>query len=118
MATIKKVDLHLRVDPKLKDFLIQQSQKNSKTLNSFCTDVLGNSNLIKATVLKANSEKASVKLFASMSHNINQLARMCNVTKNAATEEQLQAILEEALLMKQEITAEIKKKGVVIYGNL
>lgn len=117
MANIKKVDLHLRVNPKLKDFLVQQAQKNCKTLNGFCTDVLSNSNLIKAIILKANSEKASVKLFASMSHNINQLARMCNITKNAATEEQLQAVLEEALLMKQEIIAEIKKKGVVIRGD-
>ena len=113
----KKTNLHLRVDLKLKEFLVTQAEKNNKTINSFCIDILKNSNLIKATILKAHSEKASLRLLASMSHNINQLARFCNTTKNAATEEQLETILKEAISMKQDIIDEIRKKGVVIRGD-
>lgn len=118
MGTLNKVDLHLRVSPKLKEFLVQQAELNDQTLNTFCVGILKNTNLVKATILKSKAEKASLKLFSSMSNNINQLARCCNTEDNSATEEQLRMILEQAQIMKKEIINEILHKGVVIHGNL
>lgn len=117
MEKRQKVDLHLRVSPKLKEFLVQQAEKDSKTINSFCTDILSNVNLVRATITKAKAEKESLKLFSAMSHNINQIARYCNNTGKAATEAQLQFVLEEAETMKKEIIDEIRRKGVVIRGD-
>jgi len=118
MRTPNKVDLHLRVNPKLKEFLVQQAELNDQTLNTFCICILKNTNLVKATILKSKAEKASLKLFSSMSNNINQLARRCNTEDNSATEEQLRMILEQAQVMKKEIIDELLHKGVVIHGNL
>lgn len=117
MEKRQKVDLHLRITPKLKEFLVKQAEKNGKTINSFCSNVLSNANLVRATILQANAEKESLKLFSSMSHNVNQIAHYCNSTGEAATEEQLQFVLKKADLMKQEIIDEIRRKGVVIRGD-
>ena len=39
MGTLNKVDLHLRVSPKLKEFLVQQAELNDQTLNTFCVGI-------------------------------------------------------------------------------
>ena len=112
------VDLHLRVSPKLKELLIKQATINDQTLNVFCINILNNANLVKATILKATAEKESLRLYSSMSNNINQLSKHCNSFGEAATEQQLKYILEQAENMKKEIISAMLKKGVVIYGNL
>lgn len=112
MPMDERESLYLRINPKLKNFLIESAEANYKTLNSFCIDILSNKKTIKTLIAIEKSNREVVKLFASMGNNINQLARHCNSTGKAATPEQLLQILDEAKQMQKEIlTKLIAKEG-------
>lgn len=112
MPMCERESLYLRIEPKLKSFLAESARANCKTLNSFCVDVLGNRKKIKTLIAIEKSNREVVKLFVAIGNNINQLARRCNSTGEAATPEQLLQILNEAKKMQNEIlTKLISKEG-------
>ncbi|MBQ8691394.1 MAG: plasmid mobilization relaxosome protein MobC [Phascolarctobacterium sp.] len=104
--------LNLRITPELKMGLEEDAIDEGVTLNEFCLRILSNKECTKALNAKAKAFKECAKLFAKMGVNINQLARYCNTTGEAATPKQLLQILEEAKTMQKEIlTAFAKKEG-------
>ncbi|MBQ9763698.1 MAG: plasmid mobilization relaxosome protein MobC [Phascolarctobacterium sp.] len=112
MPMAGRESIYLRVDPKLKDFLVASASVNRKTLNTFCVDILSDRRKIKTLIAIEKSNHEIANLFSKMGVNINQLARHCNSTGEAATPEQLLQILEEAKAMQKEIlTAFAKKEG-------
>ena len=80
------------------------------TLNEFCLRILQNKETANALVAKAKAYKESANLFSKMGVNINQLARYCNSTGEAATPEQLLQILDEAKQMQKEILTKLLAK--------
>ncbi len=110
--TNKTKRLNLRVTPELKEQLEDGAIADGITLNEFCLRILQNKETVNALTVKAKAYKESANLFARMGVNINQLARHCNSTGEAATPEQLLRILDEAKQMQKEIlTKLIEKEG-------
>lgn len=103
MPMDERESIYLRVNPKLKDFLVEAARVNRKTLNTFCVDILSDKRKIKTLVAIEKSNHEIAKLFVAIGININQLARHCNTTGEAATPEQLLQILDEAKEMQKEI---------------
>lgn len=101
--TNKTERINLRVSPKLKEALEVSAMKEGLTLNEFCIQVLKNKETTRVLLAKSKAYKESAKMFSKMGININQLARHCNSTKEAATPKQLIQILDEAKLMQKEI---------------
>lgn len=101
--TNRTARLNLRITPELKMRLEEAAIDEGVTLNEFCLRILSNEECTKALNAKAKAYKESAKLFAKMGININQLARYCNSTGEAATPEQLLQILDEAKEMQKEI---------------
>lgn len=106
----KTAELHLRINPELKNFLAKQAAANDKTINDFCNDLLKSRKNIDAVIAAAKSNREVVRLFAAMGNNLNQLARHCNATGESAKPEQLLKILNEAKQMQQEILKAIKEQ--------
>ena len=113
--TTKTAELHLRINPQLKEFLAKEARESDKTLNDFCNDILRNRKNIKTIVAAEKSNDEVKRLFAAMGNNINQLARHCNSTGEAATPKQLLQILQEAKEMQREILKAITEQA---NGNL
>lgn len=112
MPMEERESIYLRMDPKLKNFLVETARANCKTVNSLCVDILGNRKRTKTLMEIEKSNREIVRLFAAMGNNLNQLARHCNTTGEAAKPKQLLQILEEAKAMQKEIlTAFTKKEG-------
>lgn len=109
--TNRTARLNLRISPELKSLLEAKAMAESVTLNEFCLRILENKETVNALVVKAKAYKESSNLFARMGVNINQLARHCNSTGEAATPEQLLQILDEAKSMQQEILNHFAKEG-------
>lgn len=110
MPMDERESIYLRVDPKLKDFLVASARVNCKTLNTFCVDILSDRRKIKTLIAIEKSNHEIAKLFVAIGNNINQLARHCNSTGEAATPEQLLQILDEAKAMQKEILAKLLEK--------
>ena len=108
--TNKTKRLNLRVTPELKEQLESGAIANGITLNEFCLRILQNKETANALVAKAKAYKESANLFSKMGVNINQLARYCNSTGEAATPEQLLQILDEAKQMQKEILSHLLAK--------
>lgn len=108
--TTKTAELHLRINPQLKEFLVKEAKASDKTLNDFCNDILRNRKNIKVIVAAEKSNEEVKRLFAAMGNNINQLARHCNSTGEAATPKQLLQILQKAKEMQREILIAIKER--------
>ena len=112
MPMDERESIYLRVDPKLKDFLVASASVNRKTLNTFCVDILSDRRKIKTLIAIEKSNHEIANLFSKIGVNINQLARHCNSTGAAATPEQLLQILDEAKQMQKEILLKcIEKEG-------
>lgn len=110
MPMDERESIYLRVDPKLKDFLVASARANRKTLNTFCVDVLANRKKIKSLIAVEKSNREVAKLFIAIGTNINQLAHYCNSTGEAATPQQLLQILDEAKAMQKEILSNLLAK--------
>ncbi|MDO4755688.1 MAG: plasmid mobilization relaxosome protein MobC [Parabacteroides sp.] len=106
----KTARLNLRVSPKLKAFLETIAEIDGKTLNDTCIAILSNRKKVESLVSISQSQKAAVKLFSSMSNNINQIAKHCNKTSSSATREDLFNILNEARKMQLELLSYLSKK--------
>ena len=110
MPMDERESIYLRVDPKLKDLLVASASVNRKTLNTFCVDILSDRRKIKTLIAIEKSNHEIANLFSKMGVNINQLARYCNTTGEAATPEQLLQILDEARQMQKEILTKLLAK--------
>ena len=110
MPMDERESIYLRVDPKLKVFLVASASVNRKTLNTFCVDILSDRRKIKTLIAIEKSNHEIANLFSKMGVNINQLARYCNTTGEAATPEQLLQILDEARQMQKEILTKLLAK--------
>ena len=108
--TNKTKRLNLRVTPELKERLEDGAIADGITLNEFCLRILQNKETVNALTAKSKALKESAKLFAKIGVNINQLARHCNTTGEAATPEQLLQILDEARQMQKEILTKLLAK--------
>ena len=108
--TDKTERLNLRVTPEVKTYLENGALKEGITLNEFCLRILANKECCKALNAKAKAYKESAKLFAKIGININQLARHCNATGEAAKPKQLLQILDEAKTMQKEILSRLLQK--------
>ena len=108
--TNRTARLNLRVSPELKEQLENGAIANGITLNEFCLRILENKETANALVAKAKAYKESANLFSKMGININQLARQCNTTDEAATPQQLLQILDEAKAMQKEILSYLLAK--------
>ena len=108
--TNRTARLNLRVTPELKERLEDGAIANGITLNEFCLRILENKETANALVVKEKAYKESANLFAKIGININQLARHCNTTGEAATPEQLLQILDEARQMQKEILTKLLAK--------
>ncbi len=108
--TNKTKRLNLRVTPELKEQLESGAIADGITLNEFCLRILQNRDTVNALAAKSKAEKESAKLFAKIGINVNQLARHCNSTGEAATPEQLLQILDEARQMQKEILTKLLAK--------
>lgn len=108
--TNRTARLNLRVSPELKVQLEEKAIAEGVTLNEFCLRILENKETANALVAKAKAYKESANLFSKIGININQLARHCNSTGEAATPEQLLQILGEAKQMKKEILSHLLAK--------
>ena len=113
--TTKTAELHLRINPQLKEFLVKEAKASDKTLNDFCNDILRNRKNIKAIIAVEKSNYEVKRLFVALGNNVNQLAKHCNSTGEAATPQQLLQILQEAKKMQKEILQAIKEQA---NGNL
>ena len=102
--------LNLRVTPAIKAHLEEKAIAEGVTLNDFCLRILQNKETTNALVAKSKAYKESANLFGRMGVNINQLARHCNTTGEAATPEQLLQILDEAKAMQKEILTKLLAK--------
>ena len=112
--TNKTERINLRVTPKLKEELEVSAMKEDLTLNEFCIQILKNKETTRALLAKTKAYKDTAKIFSKMGININQLARHCNYTKEAATPKQLIQVLDEAKLMQQEIIQQyLEKEGEI-----
>lgn len=111
MPMDERESIYLRVEPKLKDFLVASASVNRKTLNTFCVDILSDRRKIKTLIAIEKSNHEIANLFAKMGININQLARHCNASGEAATPEQLLLILDEAKSMQKEILSKFIEEG-------
>lgn len=105
----KTARLNLRVSPKLKEFLETIAEFDGRTLNDTCIVILSNRKKVENLISISRSQKAVVKLFSSMSNNINQLAKHCNKTSSSVTHEDLFNILKEAREMQLELLGHIGK---------
>ena len=108
--TNRTARLNLRVTPELQERLEDGAIANGITLNEFCLRILENKETANALVVKEKAYTESANLFAKMGININQLARHCNTTGEAATPEQLLQILDEARQMQKEILTKLLAK--------
>lgn len=108
--TNRTARLNLRVSPELKVQLEEKAIAEGVTLNEFCLRILQNKETANALVAKAKAYKESANLFSKMGININQLARRCNSTGEAATPQQLLQILDEAKAMQKEILSNLLAK--------
>lgn len=108
--TNRTARLNLRVSPELKVQLEEKAIAEGVTLNEFCLRILENKETANALVAKAKAYKESANLFSKMGININQLARLCNSTGEAATPQQLLQILDEAKAMQKEILSNLLAK--------
>ncbi|MBO5404042.1 MAG: plasmid mobilization relaxosome protein MobC [Phascolarctobacterium sp.] len=108
--TNKTERINLRVTPKVKTYLVDGAIADGITLNEFCLRILQNTETVNALAAKTKAYKESANLFARIGVNINQLARHCNSTGEAATPEQLLQILNEAKAMQKEILAKLLEK--------
>lgn len=108
--TNRTARLNLRITPELKMRLEEAAIDEGVTLNEFCLRILSNEECTKALNAKAKAYKESANLFGRMGVNINQLARYCNTTGEAATPEQLLQILNEAKTMQKEILSHLLAK--------
>ena len=108
--TNRTARLNLRITPELKMRLEEAAIDEGVTLNEFCLRILQNKETANALVAKAKAYKESANLFSKMGVNINQLARYCNSTGEAATPEQLLQILDEAKQMQKEILTKLLAK--------
>ena len=98
--TNKTERINLRVTPKVKTYLVDGAIADGITLKE----------TVNALAAKTKAYKESANLFARIGVNINQLARHCNSTGEAATPEQLLQILNEAKAMQKEILAKLLEK--------
>lgn len=108
--TTKTAELHLRINPQLKEFLSKEAKSIDKTLNDFCNDILRNRKNIKLIVAMDKSNREVARLYSSMSNNINQIAKYCNSTGQCATSQQLLDVLKKAERMQTEILQAIKEQ--------